>query len=128
MRLALLTIVGGATPNENWPVFAFKQIRRELRALARLFSVALNEVAVRVGTRCNHAISMGCCPVRARARRASDTSFLDWNTAMKTSIKITAALLAVLLLASCGNTIRGLGRDTSNTVDATQDAAKDVAE
>jgi entericidin B len=47
---------------------------------------------------------------------------------MKTSIKITAALLAVLLLASCGNTIRGLGRDTSNTVDATQDAAKDVAE
>ncbi|CAN7154859.1 entericidin [Rhizobium sp. LjRoot254] len=47
---------------------------------------------------------------------------------MNTFPKIVAALLAVLMLASCGNTIRGLGRDTSNTVDATQDAAKDVAE
>ena len=47
---------------------------------------------------------------------------------MNTSTKIATALLAVLMLASCGNTIRGLGRDTSNTVDATQDAAKDVAE
>jgi predicted small secreted protein len=47
---------------------------------------------------------------------------------MKTSTKVATTLLAVLMLASCGNTIRGLGRDTSNTVDATQDAAKDVAE
>ena len=46
---------------------------------------------------------------------------------MNTSLKISAALIAVLMLASCGNTIRGLGRDTSNTVDATEDAAKDVA-
>ena len=45
---------------------------------------------------------------------------------MKTTTKIATALLAVMLLASCGNTIRGLGRDTSNTVDATQDAAKDA--
>lgn len=46
---------------------------------------------------------------------------------MNTSLKISAALIAVLMLASCGNTIRGLGRDTSNTVDATEDAANDVA-
>ena len=39
----------------------------------------------------------------------------------------TATMLSVLMLASCGNTIRGVGRDTSNAVDATQDAAKDVA-
>ncbi|MGF9567561.1 entericidin [Neorhizobium sp. JUb45] len=29
-------------------------------------------------------------------------------------------------LASCGNTIRGVGRDTANTVDATQSAGKRV--
>jgi entericidin B len=49
------------------------------------------------------------------------------STVMNTSTKIAAALLAVLMLASCGNTIRGVGRDTSNAVDATEDAAKDVA-
>jgi predicted small secreted protein len=48
------------------------------------------------------------------------------STVMKTSTKIAAALLAVLMLASCGNTIRGIGRDTSNAVDATEDAAKDA--
>jgi predicted small secreted protein len=49
------------------------------------------------------------------------------STVMNTSTKIAAALIAVLMLASCGNTIRGAGRDTSNAVDATQDAANDVA-
>jgi predicted small secreted protein len=42
-------------------------------------------------------------------------------------VRGTVALLLVATLASCGNTIRGLGRDASNTVDATEDAAKDVA-
>ena len=46
---------------------------------------------------------------------------------MKLYTKITAALLAAMMLASCGNTIRGMGKDASNTVDATEDAAKDVA-
>jgi predicted small secreted protein len=46
---------------------------------------------------------------------------------MNTSTKIAAAFLAVLMLASCGNTIRGAGRDTSNAVNATEDAAKDIA-
>jgi predicted small secreted protein len=46
---------------------------------------------------------------------------------IKTTIRIVAALLLVTALASCGNTIRGFGKDASNTVDATEDAAKDVA-
>lgn len=46
---------------------------------------------------------------------------------MNTSTKVAAALLAVLMLASCANTIRGAGRDTSNAVDATKNAANDVA-
>ena len=44
-----------------------------------------------------------------------------------TATRTAAALLLVLALASCGNTIRGLGKDASNTVDATEDAAKDVS-
>jgi entericidin B len=41
--------------------------------------------------------------------------------------RVAAALVLVLALASCGNTIRGFGKDASNTVDATEDAAKNVA-
>ena len=41
--------------------------------------------------------------------------------------KVVIALSAVLLLASCANTIRGFGRDASNTAHATEHAAKDVA-
>ena len=44
-----------------------------------------------------------------------------------TATRTAAALLLVLALASCGNTIRGFGKDASNTVDATEDAAKDVS-
>jgi len=39
---------------------------------------------------------------------------------------VAALLLAVLTLSACGNTIRGIGRDTANTVDATQDAGHSV--
>jgi predicted small secreted protein len=40
----------------------------------------------------------------------------------------TALLLASLVaLASCGNTIRGVGRDTANAVGATKSAAHSVA-
>lgn len=34
--------------------------------------------------------------------------------------------LALLALTACGNTIRGLGRDMGNAVDATQDAGRSV--
>ena len=40
--------------------------------------------------------------------------------------RAAVAVVLVFALASCGNTIRGSGRDASNTVDATQDAAKDA--
>jgi predicted small secreted protein len=39
-----------------------------------------------------------------------------------------AVLISALFVASCANTIRGFGRDASNTVDATESAVKDVAE
>ncbi|MGK6315940.1 entericidin [Neorhizobium sp. DT-125] len=32
----------------------------------------------------------------------------------------------MLSLSSCGNTIRGMGQDTANAVDATQDAGRRV--
>ncbi|MGE6740841.1 entericidin [Allorhizobium pseudoryzae] len=32
----------------------------------------------------------------------------------------------MLSLTSCGNTIRGMGQDTANTVNATQDAGRRV--
>jgi entericidin B len=46
---------------------------------------------------------------------------------MKVSTTIVFALIAALTLSSCANTIRGAGRDTSNAVNATKHAAKDVA-
>lgn len=42
---------------------------------------------------------------------------------------VTSALAALLLvagLASCGNTIRGMGNDAANAINATQDAGKRV--
>lgn len=39
---------------------------------------------------------------------------------------VFVALLTVVTLSSCGNTIRGMGRDTANAVDATQDAGRNV--
>ena len=47
---------------------------------------------------------------------------------MKLARLAPVALIAVALLASaCANTIRGAGRDVSNTVDATGAAASDIA-
>ena len=37
-----------------------------------------------------------------------------------------ASTFLVLALSSCGNTIRGMGQDTANTVDATQSAGHRV--
>lgn len=37
-----------------------------------------------------------------------------------------ALTFTALALSSCGNTIRGMGKDTANTVDATQNAGKRV--
>jgi entericidin B len=35
-------------------------------------------------------------------------------------------LLSALLASACANTIRGMGKDTANTVNATQSAGKKV--
>jgi entericidin B len=48
------------------------------------------------------------------------------------SMKLTrlvpvAALICAMFVASCANTIRGVGRDTANAVDATQSAGQNVA-
>jgi entericidin B len=40
--------------------------------------------------------------------------------------KISIVLATLLALSACGNTIRGVGRDTANAVDATQDAGRSV--
>ena len=40
--------------------------------------------------------------------------------------KISIVFAALLALSACGNTIRGMGRDTANAVDATQDAGRSV--
>ena len=43
-----------------------------------------------------------------------------------TATRLATAVALVFALASCGNTIRGFGKDASNTVHATKDAARDA--
>jgi entericidin B len=40
--------------------------------------------------------------------------------------KIAAACAVLMVLGSCANTIRGVGKDTANAVNATQDAGHKV--
>lgn len=42
------------------------------------------------------------------------------------SIIAVTALCAIVTLTGCGNTIRGMGKDTANTVNATQNAGNRV--
>lgn len=44
----------------------------------------------------------------------------------KTFTVIAALFATMLSLSSCGNTIRGMGQDAANTVNATQDAGRRV--
>ncbi|OLP61508.1 entericidin [Xaviernesmea oryzae] len=45
---------------------------------------------------------------------------------VKTFATAGLLLFSVVALSSCGNTIRGMGKDTANTVNATQDAGRTV--
>ncbi|CAN7739237.1 entericidin [Rhizobium sp. LjRoot258] len=45
---------------------------------------------------------------------------------MSVVTRIAAALFLVIFMASCANTIKGIGRDTANTVNATQNAGNRV--
>jgi predicted small secreted protein len=40
---------------------------------------------------------------------------------------IAAVLACALAASACANTIRGVGRDASNTVNATESAVQDIA-
>lgn len=40
---------------------------------------------------------------------------------------LSLTLAALLMLSACGNTIRGVGNDVGNVIDATQDAGRSVA-
>ncbi len=42
------------------------------------------------------------------------------------AIKLAALVLVAALAAGCANTIRGMGQDTANAVEATQDAGHRV--
>jgi entericidin B len=45
------------------------------------------------------------------------------------TVTVIVALFAITTsLSSCGNTIRGMGQDTANTVNATQDAGQRVGQ
>ena len=43
------------------------------------------------------------------------------------SLRIGIVIAALISLTACGNTIRGVGRDAANTVNATQAAGANVA-
>ncbi|MEZ2128690.1 MULTISPECIES: entericidin [unclassified Sinorhizobium] len=45
---------------------------------------------------------------------------------MKTVTTIAAACCILISVSACANTIRGIGRDTANTVNATQNAGNRV--
>lgn len=49
------------------------------------------------------------------------------NAPMTITAKVTAALCLLIALSSCANTIKGVGRDAANTVNATQNAGNRVA-
>jgi entericidin B len=59
---------------------------------------------------------------------SAQPAYFGERTMTTISTRIVIALIAALFLTSCANTIRGIGRDTSNAANATEKAAKDVAD
>lgn len=45
---------------------------------------------------------------------------------MKRNLVVLAVLAAGLMVSACANTIRGVGQDTANAVDATQQAGRNI--
>jgi predicted small secreted protein len=62
-------------------------------------------------------------PIHALCHRFHEK---DCDMTSSITTKIAAALCVMLALSSCGNTIRGMGKDAANTVDATQNAGNRV--
>ncbi len=46
----------------------------------------------------------------------------------RTISKVAFVVATFALLASCGNTVRGIGRDTANAVNATKHAGQEIAD
>lgn len=53
--------------------------------------------------------------------------FTKTLTLSKGLATVAVVTLSLVSLSGCGNTIRGVGRDVGNVVDATQDAGQSVA-
>lgn len=57
-------------------------------------------------------------------------NYIDLNTltegAMSMVSRVLMLMLAIGVVAGCSNTIRGVGQDTANVVDATQSAGENV--
>jgi len=45
---------------------------------------------------------------------------------VKSVLSVGVIVLSVIVLGGCANTIRGVGRDTANAVDATQSAGNNI--
>jgi entericidin B len=54
--------------------------------------------------------------------------FQIWSGTMKTQFTLIAIAAVALSLSGCANTIRGVGADTANAVNATQSAGQNVAQ
>lgn len=53
--------------------------------------------------------------------------FTKTSTLSKGLATVAVIGVSLISLSGCGNTIRGVGRDVGNVVDATQDAGQSVA-
>jgi predicted small secreted protein len=63
---------------------------------------------------------------RCNGRQRSIFSFGRRSMTARPVLSAVALGLSLVLLTGCGNTIRGVGRDLGNAVDATQDAGRSV--
>jgi len=89
---------------------------------------------------CNHAATDHANAIEIRAIHwnesegsrllSSQTAFKILETIMRaTNLVLSIGLIAgsIIALSGCANTIRGVGQDTANTVNATQNAARRTA-
>lgn len=88
------------------------------------FRVRLRKKQICVRTFFPVARSECCCPGFYRLFGA----FVR-EIEMKVSVlsRLAAVIVVGALIAGCANTIRGVGRDTANAVDATQNAGRNIS-
>ena len=54
-------------------------------------------------------------------------SMREKSSMKRTGILSAAVVVLAMAVAGCANTVKGIGEDTANTVDATKEAGKDIA-